>query len=205
MTDHLGELAALYALGVLEPHEVRAAEEHLLSCDACRRLLAQAQADVAAMAAAEPQIDPPSRQTPAAARPPRPGFNRMWLAIAAAFTIAILPAGYLFEQNLAMHQAMLADAQAMARVASSPHRTVAFRGSDAHVMYGPDGSWYCIVIRGASAPLHVVWPHDGTVTMLGTAVPHGDIALLYLPSSHRMDRLSLMQNGLVVGQAQLVF
>jgi hypothetical protein len=72
-------------------------------------------------------------------------------------------------------------------------------------MYGRDGSWYFIVIRGASAPLHVMWPHDGKQTMLGTAVPHGDVALLYLPNSHRMDRLSLMQNGVVVGQAQLVF
>jgi len=72
-------------------------------------------------------------------------------------------------------------------------------------MYAPDGSWYCIIIRGASAPLHVMWPHDGTQTMLGTAMPHGDIALLYLPKSHRMDQLSLMQDGHVVGQAQLVF
>ncbi|MGB6985555.1 MAG: zf-HC2 domain-containing protein [Candidatus Aquilonibacter sp.] len=205
MTDHLGELAALYALGVLEPREARAAEEHLLGCDACRRLLAQAQADVTAMAAAQAQLDPPLRDRAPVARGVRRPFNHAWLAVAAAFAIAILPAGYLFEQNLSMHQAMLADEQAMARVATSPHRTVAFSGMDAHVMYGPDGSWYCIVIRGATAPLHVMWPHDGTQTMLGTAVPHGDVALLYLPKSHRMHQLSLMQNGVLVGQAQLVF
>jgi anti-sigma factor RsiW len=206
MTDHLGEIAALYALGILEPREAHAADEHMMNCEACRRLLAQAQADVTAMAAAQPQLEPPRlRQRAAASRPVVPAFNRMWLAVAAAFAIAILPAGYLFEQNLSMRQAMVYDAQAMARVATSPHRTVAFSGTNAHVMYGPDGSWYCVVIRGASAPFHVVWQHGGTQTMLGTAVPHGDIALLYLPRSHRMDRLSLMQNGVVVGQAQLVF
>ncbi|HTZ54108.1 MAG TPA: zf-HC2 domain-containing protein [Candidatus Acidoferrum sp.] len=205
MTDHLGELAALYALGILDPREARAAEEHLLGCDACRRLLAQAQADVTAMAAAQEQLEPPTRERAPVVRPVTFGLNRMWLAAAAAFAIAILPAGYLFEQNLAMHQAMLADEQAMARIAASPHRSVAFSGMDAHVMYGPDGSWYCIVIRGASAPLHVVWPHDGTRTMLGTAVPHGDVALLYLPKSHRMDQLTLMQDDREVGQAQLVF
>lgn len=206
MTDHLGELAALYALGLLEPHEARATEAHLLGCDACRRLLAQAQADVTAMAAAQPQFDPPAPvRAPLALSPARLPLNRMWLAVAAAFAIALLPAGYLFEQNLVMHQTMVADAQAMARIVTSPHRTVAFSGTNAHVMYGPDGSWYCIVIRGASAPLHVMWPHDGTQTMLGTAIPHGDVALLYLPKSHRMDQLSLMQNGVVVGQAQLVF
>jgi anti-sigma factor RsiW len=205
MTDHLGELAALYALGILEPREAAAAEEHLLACDACRRLLAQAQADVTAMAAAQPQLDPPARRAMPLPQPARQGLSRMWLAVAAAFAIAILPAGYLLEQNVAMHQAMLADAQVMAQVAASPHRTVAFSGADAHVMYGPDGSWYVIVVRGASGPLHVVWPHDGVQTMLGTAVPRGDIALLYLPKSHRMDQLSLMENGVVVGQAQLVF
>jgi anti-sigma factor RsiW len=203
MTDHLGELAALYALGILEAHEERAAEEHLLRCDACRRLVAQAQADVTAMATAQVQYDPPRTERVA---PPRVlGLPRMLLAAAAAFAIAILPAGYLLEANLAMHQAMLADAQAMARVATSPHRTVAFNGADAHVMYAPDGSWYVIVIRGASAPLHVMWPHDGTKTMLGTAVPRGDVALLYLPKSHRMEQLMLMMDDHEVGQAQLVF
>ncbi|HEX8806623.1 MAG TPA: zf-HC2 domain-containing protein [Candidatus Aquilonibacter sp.] len=205
MTDHLGQDAALYALGILEPREARAAEEHLLTCEACRRLLAQAQADITAMAASQAQLDPPLRRFSPLPRPAVQGFNRMWLAVAAAFAIAILPAGYLFEQNLAMHEAMLADAQAMARVAAGPHRTAAFSGADAHVMYAPDGSWYLIVIRGTSAPLHVVWPHDGRQTMLGTAVQHGDVALLYLPRSHRMDQLALMQNGVVVGQAQLVF
>jgi anti-sigma factor RsiW len=205
MTDHLGEVAALYALGILEPHEERAAQEHLLGCDACRRLVAQAEADVTAMAAAQTQFEPPRTAPVRVAQPPAFGLRRMLLAAAAAFAIAILPAGYLFEQNLTMHQAMQADAQAMARVAMSPHRTVAFSGADAHVMYGPDGSWYVIVIRGASAPLHVMWPHDGTKTMLGTAVPRGDIALLYLPKSHRMDQLTLMLDNREVGQAQLVF
>lgn len=205
MTDHLGELAALYALGILEPHEARAAQEHLLGCDACRRLVAQAQTDVTAMAAAQTQFEPPKTERAAAVRPANFGPGRMLLAAAAAVVIAILPTGYLFEQNLTMHQAMQTEAQAMARVATSPHRTVAFNGADAHVMYAPDGSWYVIVIRGASAPLHVMWPHDGTKTMLGTAVPHGDIALLYLPNSHRMDQLTLMLDNREVGQAQLVF
>jgi anti-sigma factor RsiW len=205
MTDHLGELAALYALGILEPDEQRAAEVHLNHCDACRRLLAQAEADVAAMAASQPQLDPPAtlRAPQRALRVPQ--RNSMWLAVAAAATIAVLPSGYLLQQNLAMHQSELMEAQAMARLMTGPHRTVAFAGTDARVMYAPDGSWYCIIIRGASAPLHVMWPHDGTQTMLGTAMPHGDIALLYLPKSHRMDQLSLMQDGHVVGQAQLVF
>jgi anti-sigma factor RsiW len=205
MTDHLGELAALYALGILEPSEQRNAEEHLTHCDACRRLLAQAEADVAAMAASQPQFEPPVALRAPHTQPRRVPRAGMWLAAAAAVAIAVLPSGYLLVQNLAMRQTEVADAQAMARLTTGPHRTATFAGTDAQVMYAPDGSWYCIVIRGATAPLHVMWPHDGTQTMLGTAMPHGDIALLYLPKSHRMNQLSLMKDGQVVGQAQLVF
>ena len=205
MTDHLGELAALYALGILEPNEQRSAEEHLTYCDACRRLLAQAEADVAAMAASQPQFEPPVTLRAPRTQARRAPGAAMWLAVAAAVVIAVLPSGYLLRQNLAMHQTELADAQAMARLATGPHRTATFAGTDAQVMYAPDGSWYCIVIHGATAPLHVMWAHDGTQTMLGTAMPHGDVALLYLPKSHRMNQLSLMKDGQVVGQAQLVF
>ncbi|HUA09457.1 MAG TPA: hypothetical protein VMA98_09295 [Candidatus Acidoferrales bacterium] len=203
MTDHLGELAALYALGLLDTNEQQNADDHLATCDACRRLLAQAEADVTAMAASQPQFEPPVRlhAPPAQAAPVR----QRWIAVAAAVAIALLPIGYLLESNIAMRDSMLADSQAIAAVANNPHRTVAFTGTDARVMYGPDGSWYCIVIRNATAPLHVMWPHDGTQTMLGTAVPHGNVALLFLPKSHRMDQLALMQDGRMVGQAQLVF
>ncbi|HTU70231.1 MAG TPA: zf-HC2 domain-containing protein [Candidatus Baltobacteraceae bacterium] len=203
MTGHLGELAALYALGALEPHEQRGVEKHLEVCDACRRLLAQAEADVTAMVSAQARLDPPSPlRAPRAAQPVRAPLR---LAFAAAIVIALLPAGYLLEQNLAMHQAMIADAQGVARVAMLPHRTASFTGADARVMYAPDGSWYMVVIRGAKRPLALLWPHDGTQTMLGFAMPHGDVALLYLPKSHRMNQLSLMLDGRVVGQAQLAF
>jgi anti-sigma factor RsiW len=209
MTDHLGELAALYALGALDAREAADADEHLARCEACRRLLAQAQTDLTAMELLRPEVEPPAQlrgriQRSLTASPRKP-LRRAGLAIAAAILVAVLPAGYLVQQNLAMHQSMLVESEAMARVASSPHRTVAFAGTDARVMYAPDGSWYCVVIRGASTPLHVVWPHDGQQTMLGTAVPHGNVALLYLPKSHPMRTLSLMLDGRVVGQAQLVF
>jgi predicted anti-sigma-YlaC factor YlaD len=209
MSDHLGDIAALYALGALEDGERAQADEHLSGCDACRRLLAQAEADVTAMEAARPQFDVPSSMSEKFARsfdPPRQRSLPMaWLAFAAAIVIAVVPMGYLYQQDVAMHVAMSADAQALVRVASTPHHTASFDGMNAHVMYATDGSWYCIVIRNVRAGVQVVWPHDGTQTMLGTATPHGDVALLYLPQSHRMDRLTIMQDGRVLGQAQLAF
>ncbi len=209
MSDHIGELAALYALGALEPGERLDVEEHASRCDACRRLLAQAQADVTAMEALQPEYEPPAalreRLDRSLAQPRRRPISGLWLALAAAVVIAILPTGYLLQQNASMHRTITAEADAMARIASSPHRVASFSGMDAHVMYGDDGSWYFVVVRGARAGLQVFWPHDGTQTMLGTAQPNGDVALLYLPKSHRMDRLTLVRDGRIVGQARLVF
>lgn len=215
MTDHLGESAALYALGALDDRERLEVERHLEQCDACRRFLAQAEADVTAIETSREQLEAPdalyerlAASIGTAAAAPAPAVRtrmRPWLAAAAAAVIALLPAGYLLQQNVAMHGAMTVDEQALARVAASPHRVARFSGMDANVMYASDGSWYCVVIRGARAGLQVVWPHDGVQTMLGTARAHGDVALLYLPKSHRMDRLTIQENGRVVGQAQLVF
>ena len=216
MSAHIGEDAALYALGALDPHEAAAVERHVADCIACARLLAQAEDDVTAMVAAQPLVEPPAGladrilATPDAATSATHRQRRVprvaWLtALAAAIVIALLPSAYVYRENITMHHTMVADADAMARIATSPHRSAAFAGRDAHVMYAPDGSWYVVVIRGAKAPVHVVWPHDGERTMLGTAVPHGDVALLYLPKSHRMDQLALMSGGQVVAQAQLVF
>jgi anti-sigma factor RsiW len=202
MSAHIGDDAALYALGILEPDERRAVEEHLATCEACRRLFAQAEADVTAIAAAQPQHVP--RRAPRLS-PQQPVWNARALAFAAAIVVALVPSGYLLRENLAMHDAMQQNSAAISRVMSTPHRTTAFAGADAHVMYGKDGSWYVVIVRGATAPLHVMWPHDGTSTMIGTAMPYGNVAVLYLPQSHPMQQLMLMQDGHIVGQAQLVF
>lgn len=73
----------------------------------------------------------------------------------------------------------------------------------AEVVYAPDGSWYLVVVRDAGKALDVVWMHDGERTMLGRATPRGNLAMLYLPKSHRMDRLALMDGGRVVAEATL--
>ena len=203
MTAHIGDDAALYALGVLDEREQAAVDTHVAACQACAQLLAQAYDDVAAMAQAQPQYSLPERRR----RPERsvPRWRPALAALAAAIVLALLPSAYFYEENRAMHQAMIADADAMARIASTPHRIAQFTGATANVMYGRDGSWYCVVVRGAKKPMNVAWMHDGQQTMLGTAVPHGDVAILYLPRSHRMEQLALLADDRMVAQARLVF
>ena len=106
-----------------------------------------------------------------------------------------------------MHAAMTVQSAAMDQLASAPHRTAPFvgmpQGMQATVAYAPSGAWYVIVVRGVSKRLRVAWMHDGEKTMLGDANPRGGMAMLYLPKSHRMDRLALMDGEQVVAQAQL--
>lgn len=208
MTDHIGDDAALYALGMLEPDERDRIDAHVATCDACMRLLGQAEADMTAIVLTQAIAAPPVADLAAkrvAARPPR--YTALIRALAAALIIALLPLGYFYQQNRAMQVAMAMESDAMTRMSASPHRVVAFAGSDAKVIYGNDGSWYCVVVHGLKTPANVMWMHDGTQTDLGrvTPMPHKDMALLYLPASHRMDQLALVSDGRVIAQAQLVF
>jgi len=211
---HIVDAADLYAIGALDDTERAAVERHVAGCEECARLLGAAEERVAILAAADTQHVPPARLerrilaitrgTPAS-RPRRSFFVP---ALAAAALIAgLLPSAYFWQQNQSMHAAMVAQADAMNRVASMPHRSVAFNGMSggtaARVMYAPDGSWYVVLVRGASKALDVAWMHEGRRIVLGTAIPHGDVAMLYLPKSHRMDQLALMDGEQVVAEAQL--
>ena len=106
-----------------------------------------------------------------------------------------------------MHGAMLSQNVAMERVASQPHRMATFEtmppATTAQVAYAFNGSWYVVLVAGIAKPLRVAWMHGGQRTMLGDAVPHGNLAMLYLPKSHRMDRLALMDGDRIVAQAIL--
>lgn len=204
--EHLGDDAALYALGALDDETRDYVDALVATCPECARQLAQAEDDVTAMVVAQSSE---SNVVPLR-RPQRAPFWRsaIAVAVAAAFIVGIVPTAYFWTQDAAMQRQMEMSSQAMNRLASTPHRTVAFNsmptGAQAEVMYS-DGSWYVVLVRGATSALSVVWMHDGRQTTLGTAQPFGDVALLYLPKSHRMDQLGLMDGNQVVAEAQLAF
>jgi hypothetical protein len=212
MNGHLvTEDAALYALGALDLDARSAIDRHAAGCAQCSRLLGSAENDVACIVAAERRHAPP----PALIRtvPLRSPAKRTWLpswaAVAAVLLLAIAPSAYYWEQNRSMHEAMVAHTEAMSRLAGSGVRNATFSamagGASARVMYAPDGSWYVVLVRGASTAFEVAWMHDGRRTVLGTAQPYGDVAMLYLPKSHRMDQLALVDGQRVVAEAQLAY
>jgi anti-sigma factor RsiW len=216
--EHFDDRAALYALGALPDDERAQIDAHLAECAACLQAVGRAEADVALLVATEPQhaappvlearVDRLVQTRPVTALPVRRQVAWAYpAAIAAALLLGLLPSMYFWSANRSMHGMILAQSSAMGRMASSEHRTAHFRPMDpsspADVMYAPDGSWYVVVVRGATKALSVAWMHDGQHTMLGKAVPKGDVAMLYLPKSHRMDHLVLMDGDRVVGEATL--
>jgi anti-sigma factor RsiW len=213
MIDHIGDDAALYALGALDEVSVRRIDAHVATCDACAAELGEAEAQVTILASAQRQYQLPKGFAAAAAphirrsRPSRPSWHAFAAAAAAVLVFGIAPSAYMWQQNRAMHDSIVAENAAMRQLAQGSFRTASFAsmgdGSDARVMYAPDGSWYVVVVRGATRALQVAWMHDGQRTMLGTAQPHGDVAMLYLPKSHRMDQLALVDGPSVVAEAQL--
>jgi anti-sigma factor RsiW len=209
-----GERAALYALGALDDADAAALEAHLQVCAECARLVGEAERDVDTIASLQTRRRAPQELNERIEHllAPAPTRRMPWpafAAVAAAFLVGVLPSAYLWERNRAIEDAMLSQSAAMDRLAATAHRTVSFRPSSvalaANVMYAPDGSWYVIVVRGAQHALQVAWMHDGAQTMLGDAVPHGGVAMLYLPKSHRMEQLALMDGQRIVAQAQLPY
>lgn len=216
MSGHVDDRAALFALGALDEDEAATVRAHVAECAACAKAVGAAEADVALAASLEPRWDvPPALDTRVQRTLSNAGARRFasspWpMMVAAAFVIGILPSAWFFAENRSMHEAMATQSAVMDRLTGETHRVATFHpmeampeGASAMVAYAPSGEWYVIVVRDVSRTLGVAWMHDGQQTMLGHAVPHGDVAMLYLPKSHRMDQLALMDNGVVVAQASL--
>jgi len=218
---HFEEEAALYALGLLDAEETARLNAHLLECVHCAQIVGRAEADVATIAGAEKRRSAPlelelriertlRREAGESVRPSRrPAIRFLAAAVAAAFVIGMIPAAFFWQQNRSLQNEIAAESAAMNRLAAAPHRVAAFASANgrdmAKVMYGRDGSWYFVMVPYAPKPLHVAWMHDGQKTVLGEAMPHGSMATLYLPKSHRMDRLALMDGETVVAEAQLSY
>ena len=100
MSEHIGDDAALYALGILDEVSRRRIDAHVAACDACAAELGDAEAEVATLAAAEPQYRPPAASPP---RPPRRSARPKPRARPSWFPMAIAVSGRTALRDLARH------------------------------------------------------------------------------------------------------
>ncbi|HET9096464.1 MAG TPA: zf-HC2 domain-containing protein [Candidatus Baltobacteraceae bacterium] len=220
MTDHIDELAELYALGSLSELERARVERHAAQCSQCAGDLRRAQETVAALAQAQAQ---PLHEAPSSLQrrldrslvksPRRRGltWHPFAAAVAAAIVLAFIPTWVAVDRNSALI-AMRQDERALARLASAGTQishaqfmSPKNRPMNAKVLYGPHGDWYYVVVMHPRPGMQVAYVHDGRMEMLGTVATHGESGTLYLPVNHKMDELALLEGSTVVADAHLVY
>lgn len=216
MTDHIDELAELYAVGALDDDERKHVDTHVATCEQCATRIREGEDAIAQIALGQPLYEPSHilgqrlRESVAPAR-----TQHHWvtagLAFAAALAIAFIPTWVAVDRSRVVSQTMRQDERALARIASVPSFNRARfmspqkRPMDAKVLYGPQGDWYYVVVMHPKPGLQVAYVHDHHMEMLGAVQTHGESGTLYLPVNHKMDELALVQNNAVVAAAHLAY
>lgn len=216
MTEHIDELAELYALGSLDDLERVRVERHVSECAICAMRLNEAEETVTAVAESQPLHAAPAALRARLLRSiepsPRPRAAwRTWpAAVAAVLILALIPTWVAVDRSRNAQIAMSQDERALAMLASSPFHRAQFmspskRPMDAKVLYGMRGDWYYVVIMHPKPGMQVAYVHDGKMEMLGHVAMHGESGTLYLPVNHKMEQLALLQGNTLVGAAHLVY
>ena len=216
MTDHIDELAELYAIGSLDEPERGRVDEHVRTCADCAERLDQAQRTVAEIAQAQPILQPPPRLRARLQKSIHPSARPRVLhvphwqaigAIAAAFIIALIPSWVAVDRSRTAFEPYN---QVIERIAEGPFNQATFMSPHhepmpAKVLYGRRGDWYFVMVMHPKPNTHVVYMHGGRMEMLGTVTMHGESGSLYLPIKHKMEELALVEGNTVVAAARLLF
>lgn len=219
MTDHIDELAELYAIGSLDELESARVERHVAQCPPCATRLHDAETTVASLAQAQalPAREPPAtlqarldRSLDSSARRGILTWHPFAAAVAAAIVLALIPTFVAVDRNSAL-LAMQQDERALARLASAGTQIdhaqfmSGTQPMNAKVLYGPRGDWYYVVVMHPRPGMQVAYVHGGRMEMLGTVAMHGESGTLYLPVNHKMEELALVEGSTVVADAHLVY
>lgn len=216
MSEHIDELAELYAIGSLDELERARVEHHVENCEDCAIRLDEASIVVADIAQAQATAVPPNRLETRLAESvglhravPKQRHLPHWQvfgAIAAVFAaVAFIPAWVAVDWATLTRND---DNRALAQLASAPFDHATFMGSnhhpmDAKVLYGPSGDWYYVVVMHPKPNMRIAYMHGGSMQMLGTVAMHGESGTLYLPVKHKMEDLALCEGSNVVAMARL--
>jgi hypothetical protein len=214
VTEHLGDNAELYPLGILDNDAARAVEGHIALCSECAERVAQAQAVAASLAAALPLATPSpalERRLRESARPQlgarKMPVNVLRFAIAAAFLIAFLGFGF---QTLLLRQRLAAEDVALVTMVHSHFNHVSMSPDSANpvaakILYARDGSWIYIIADKPGGALHAIANTPGGVADLGELLSTGETATLLVHPRERIRSIVLQRAGTTVASAKLVY
>ncbi len=213
MTEHLGEDAELYPLGVLGDDAVREVERHIALCSECAGRVAQAQGVAASLAAALPLATPSpalERRLRESARPQQGAKLRTGLfpfALAAAFALAFLGLGW---QALVLHEQLKAEDVALVAMVRSHFNHVSMSPESANpvaakILYARDGSWIYIIADKPGGALRAIAYTAGGVADLGALSSTGETATLLAHPRERIVSITLQRAGADVASARLAY
>jgi hypothetical protein len=214
VTEHLGEDAELYPLGILDDDAAREVERHVAHCSVCAERVAQAQIVAASLAAALPAATPspelerrllesarwrPARSTPRA--------NVSWLAFAAVLVLAFLGLGW---QTLVLRERLSSEDVALVTMVHSHFNHVSMapetlRPVAAKILYARDGSWIYIIADKPAGSLHAIARSGSATTDLGALVSTGQTATLLVRPNERIRWITLQRAGTDVASARLTY
>jgi len=217
VTQHLGDEAELYPLGVLDDDAARDVERHIAGCTVCAERVTAAQHVATSLAASLPAAEPSSelgRRIGESARPrlqtvaPTRAWDLRGLAIAAVFALAFLVAGW---QALALRGRVAADDLALVTVVHSHFNHVSMtplspKPVAAKILYARDGSWLYIIADEPAGTVHALARTTaGNTIDLGALAASGRTASLLVRPTQRVRSLSLERDGTPVAAATLVY
>jgi hypothetical protein len=215
VTEHLGESAELYPLGILDDDAAREVERHIALCSECAERVTQAQAVAASLAAALPLAAPSpalerrlheSTRSQLGARKMRANVLRFALAAAAAALI-FLGLGW---QTLLLRQRLAAEDVALVTMVHSHFNHVSMSPVSANpvaakILYARDGSWIYIIADKPGGALHAIAHTAGSVADLGELLSTGETATLLVHPRERIRSIVLQRGGTTVASAKLAY
>jgi anti-sigma factor RsiW len=213
VTEHLGEDAELYPLGILDDDAARNVERHVASCSECAERVAQAQSVAASLAAALPVASPSpalERRLRESARP-QPNAklraSRLPFAIAAALALIFLGFGW---QTLVLRERLAAEDVALVTMVHSHFNHVSMSPESANpvaakILYARDGSWVYIIADRPGGSLHAIAKTATGTTDLGVLPSAGEAASLLVHPRERIQSISLRRAGTNVATANLAY
>lgn len=214
--DHVGESAERYALGDLDDFERGRVERHARECDACAKLLGQAEATVLRLieGGEVPERLPEPKRRIAFGTSPRTRAPAWFAAaVAAAFVLGLLPWGIasLRERGTAdsasqqQQQQVAMNAMLAGHFAHAPFVSHAAGVPPAKLIFAREGGWLYVIVGPGADPLDIAVVTGGKRTTVASVAPAAVVRSAFIRQPTRVESVELVDRGVPIAVAHVAY